>query len=222
VLTVSVGPGVDVAATKAELGSTVGTARALVCAGDIKYATPDQAVPETIRKNIAYLVQEMYRAAHVRFRGDSLDAESGAAIRLQYSELNEMLQGLGTALAQCERQIARVYFAWQAPTPEAAQALFEAAQVEATYPDEFFLDDLAADLEAWAQGLALDLGLTMTHRIKKRAVRRIDPDIPEAEMTKIEAEIDAMTETPMPLPAPVPLDLGHPQQDAIGAAKRVQ
>lgn len=215
VLTVSVHPEGDLDQVKASLGSVIGTAKALVVKGEIKYETPDQAVPGTIRDNSAYLVQEMYRAAHVRFKRDSLAAESGEAIRLQYAELNEMLQGLAKEMAKVESHIARCWFAWTEPTPEAAQKAFEAAAPDAVYPDEFFLDSLINDLKAWAEAIALDLGLTMAKRIKKRAVRRLEPDMATEDLKAVDAEIDAQTEA---VPLPPASDFGGMDPNLIGGA----
>jgi hypothetical protein len=209
VLTVEIDKDGDVEQTKASLGSVIGTAKALVAKGQIKYATPDQTVPATIRENIAYLVQEMYRGAHVRFNRDSLAAQSGESIRLQYTELNEMLQGFARSLAQAENEIARAWFGWTEATPEAAQAAFKESKFTAEYPDEFFLDELTADLEAWAEAIRMDLGETMTKRIKKRAVRRIEPDIPEDELKKIDDEIENQDEERLLPPPSNPLDTGN-------------
>jgi hypothetical protein len=207
VLTVEVAPEGDVNQAKNDLGNTVGTAKALVVKGSINYKTPDQSVPGAIRENIAYLVQELYRAAHVRQNRGGGDAESGESIRLQYTELNEMLQGMAKALAAAERQIVRARYAWTEATPELAQAAFDRSGYEVTYPTEFFLDALMNDLEAWGEAIRMNLGETMTRRIKRRAVRRLDPDIPPAELSKIDAEIDAMTADD-DLDLPLPVDRG--------------
>jgi hypothetical protein len=199
----------DVNRAREQLGTTMGAAKALVAQGDIKYITPDQSVPGAIRENISYLVQEIYRAAHMRFRRDSLASETAEAIRLQYAELNEMLQGFAKALAQAEKDIARAWFAWMHPTPDAAQKAFDAAQVQAEYPDEFFLDALMTELEAWAEAIRMDLGDTMTRRIKKRAVRRIEPDMPIEELEAIDKEIDAL---PVERLSAQPMDLGGSQE----------
>jgi hypothetical protein len=203
-LTVSVDKDGDVDAVRNSLGGTVGAAKAIVVKGTIDYKTPDQTVPGTIRENISYLVQEVYRAAHVRQRHEGLQVESGDSIRLQYTELNEMLQGFSKSLEQAEREIARAWFAWMYPTPEAAQAAYESAHVEAEYPTEFFLDDLATDLEAWAQALTMNLGPTMAKRIKKRAVRRIDTQIPPDELEKIDDEIDSQDDETLNPPPVMP------------------
>jgi hypothetical protein len=209
VLTVSVPSDGNVDQAKTDLGNRIGSARALVVKGTIDYATPDQQVPASIRENSAYLVREMYRAAHIRFQRDGLSAESGDSIRLQYTELNEMLQGLGGALAASERAIARHFFAWQSPDEATAQQAFEDAAFEVTYPDEFFLDDLMTDLEAWAEAIRMDLGPTMNARIKRKAVRRIDRDIPIKELDKIDKEIDELPNNEVEV---VPPDMGDPDK----------
>jgi len=190
-LAVEVDAETDADMVKSSLGSVIGTAKALVVKGKLDYKTPDQSVPGTIRDNIQYLVQELYRNAHVRFHRDTLEAQSAESIRLQYTELNEMLQGLGKALTQAEREIARAWYGWNYGTEEQAQAAFEAAEPRADYPDEFFLDDLLTDLTAWQAAIAMDLGLTMQQRIKKRAARRVDPDLDPDTQKKVDDEIDA-------------------------------
>lgn len=214
VATVNVPPEGDVDQVKSALGSVIGTAKCVVVKGQLTYQTPSMEVPEAIRANIGYLVQELYRAAHVRFNRDSLDAESAEAIRLQHKELNEMLQGLGKALAQAERDIARAYYAWTEPSPEAAETAFERADPRAEYPTEFFVAELAADLEAWQQAIEMDLGLTMTKRIKKRAVRRIEPDMDPEDLDVVDAEIDEQDEAAL---RPLPTDTGNPEVDMAQA-----
>lgn len=216
VLTVSVPEGGNVQQAKEHLGSMIGATKALVVQGEIDYKTPDTGVPQAIRENSRSLIESMYRAAHVRVKGDGLQAESGESIRLQYTELNEALQGISRHLQQVEQEIARCYFAWQTPTPEAAQAAYEAAQVEVTYPNEFFLDAIKVDLEAWDLALKLDLGQTMEARIKRMAVRRLDPDITPEELAKIDADIERMAQEPAPTLGG--LDSGDPEAQAMRAA----
>jgi len=206
VLTVNVPSDGSVDQAKEALGDKIGTSKALIVKGQIDYKTPDMNVPKAIRDNINYLVQELYRAAHMRFKKDSLEAETAESIRLQHSELNEMLQGFAKALSAAEMQIARAWFAWSFPTKKAADAAFEVAQVEATYPTEFFLDELMTDLEAWAEALRMGLGDTMGRRIKKKAARRIDPEMPEDVLKQVDDEIDAAPVEPV---TQFPLDTGQ-------------
>jgi hypothetical protein len=206
-LTISVGENGDVEAAKKQVGSEIGTSRALVSQGEAKYISPDMAVPAQVRENILQIIREMYRVAHMRYERDSLQAESAEAIRLQFKELNEMLQGLANELQRVEHQLAWFYFAWTQPTPEAAEAAYDAANVTIQYPQEFFLADLILDLEGWSQAIAMGLGVTMEKRLKKKAVRRLEPELQPEEAAKIDAEIDAL-----------PSQQEQAQQGALGAA----
>ena len=190
-LTVCVGENGDVEAAKKQIGTEIGTQRALVSQGEAKYISPDMAVPEGIRLSITQIIREIYRVAHMRFERDSLQTESAEAIRLQFKELNEMLQGIAAELQRVEQRLAFFYFCWTHPTPDAAKAAYEAANVTIEYPDEFFLADLLLDLQAWAQAIAMDLGDTMTKRLKKKAVRRIEPELSPEDLIEIDKEIDA-------------------------------
>jgi hypothetical protein len=190
-LTVECSADGDVEAAKKQLGAELGTTRAVVVAGKVKYESPDMAVPAQVRENILQIIREIYRVAHMRYERDSLQAESAEAIRLQFKELNEMLQGLAAELQRVEHQMAWFWCCWNSPTREAAEAMYDAANVTIQYPDEFFLADLILDLEGWAQAITMDLGDTMTKRLKKRAVRRLEPELQPDEADKIDAEIDA-------------------------------
>lgn len=215
-LTVEVPQDGNVEHAKSDIGDQVGTSKAVVVRGKLSYETADMTVAEAIRANIEYLVKEMYRAAHMRYQRDSLDAESAEAIRQQHAELNEMLEGLASALRELELAIARYWFAWTFPTPEQAEAAFKAADVQVAYPDEFFLDALINDLEAWAEAIRMDLGETMTKRIKKRAARRVDPDMPMDVQQQVDQEIDAQKDEPPP--SMTPLDRGEDPNDTGAAA----
>jgi hypothetical protein len=115
ILACNVGKDGDVAQAKQQLGNDIGTTRALVTAGDISYVTADMAAPEQIRKNIEFLIREIYRMAHVRFEEDSKDAQSGESIRLQFTELNEQLANLAGVLQDAELQMAKAWYAWTIP-----------------------------------------------------------------------------------------------------------
>jgi hypothetical protein len=203
-LTVEVPQDGDVEQARKQLGTELGSTRAVVVRGRTSYISPDMAVPEQVRNNSLQLIRELYRVAHMRYERDTLAAESAEAIRLQFKELNEFLQGMAAELQRLEHQLARFYFHWTSPTPEAAEAAYLAAKVSVSYPDEFFLADLRLDLDAWAQAITMDLGDTMTRRLKKKAVRRVEPEISVEDAKVIDAEIDKQ-------------DL-HPEVTAVGTA----
>lgn len=210
-LTVSVDKDGDVAQVKEQVGTEVGTTRAIIAKGQIEWKGPDQAVPKSIRDAIQFLVQEIYRMAHVTYQRDSRDAESAEALRIKHSELNEMLVGLANAMQACEEQIVKFYYAWQSATPEAADLAFKAAKVSIEYPNEFFIKDLLEELQVWAEAIALDLGLTFTQRIKVKAAKTLDPEMDEETLNKVTKEIEAQ-------PAAVPLNA--PGADAAALRQR--
>jgi len=183
--------GGDVEQGKKQLGSDIGTATALVANGKMYYVSPDMNIPKNLNDNIQALISELYRIAHIRYERDSLQAESAEAIRLQFKEFNESLQATAFELQRFEYQMVRFYYAWTTPTAQAAEAAFEAANVSINYPEEFFLADLRLDLDAWAAAIAMDLGDTMTKIIKKKAVRRIEPEITPEDLETVDKEIDA-------------------------------
>lgn len=186
----------DVEQAKKQIGTEFGTTRAIVVGGSAKYISPDMEVPDQVRQNILQIIRELYRVAHMRYERDSLQAESAEAIRLQFKELNEMLQGLAAELQRVELRLAQFFFAWTSTTPEQAKQAFDAAKVTVNYPDEYFVADLRLDLDAWAQAIAMDLGKTMTQRIKKKAVRRLEPELPVEEAQIIDGEIEAQEYQP--------------------------
>jgi hypothetical protein len=147
--------------------------------GSVSYVTPDMGAPEQIRKNIEFLIREIYRMAHIRFERDSLDAQSGDAIRLQFTELNEQLANLATVLQDAEMAMAKAWFAWTHPGDRATvDAAFDAANVTIQYPREFFLADMLDELQKWANAIKMDLGPTFEHYIKNRVVDELAPELP--------------------------------------------
>lgn len=188
---VTVPPDGNVDTAKQDLGREVGTTKAIVVrANSATYETPDQSVAENIRNNQVYLAQELFRSVHVRFKRDTAAVESGESKKLENGELNEALQGLAKSLAQAEQEIFRCWCAWESTSPEQAEQMFEAAEFTVIYPDEYFLEELQTELDAWAEAIRLDLGETMTKRIKKRAALRIEPNMPEDVKDQVIKEID--------------------------------
>lgn len=198
ILTVKVGPDGDVDKVKTQIGTEIGTTRALVTQGEADFIAADQGVPESIRKNIAYLVQEIYRMAHMVFQRDSLEAESAEAIALKHDELNDTLVSIADACAALERRLVRFWCGWNAATEEIAQANFDGLELNINYSREFFLGDLEADLKAWVFAIKAELGATMTKRIKMRMVHRLEPELDEDNKKKVEGEIDAIAAKPKP------------------------
>lgn len=197
VLVVSVPAGKDVAPdavaqAKQQLGTDIGTTRAIVVQGEVDYKTADMGVLEALGKMVEFLIGELYRAAHVRFENGSLDAESADAIRLQHTELNEMLANLAAELQRVELEAARFWCHWRFPDGDQA---FEDAKVSISYPREFFIADLLEELQKWANAIKLDLGVEFEHYAKRRVVDQLAPELPADVKKKIQDEINTQTST---------------------------
>lgn len=201
VLTVDVPTDGDVEKTKSELGSDIGTTRAIVTHGTAKYITPDMNVPKAIRENISFLVQEIYRMAFIKATRESLQAESAEAIKLKQSELNDFLVSVADACQAFELRLIRFWCGWKSSNEAAAEKLFESLKLTVAYDRNFFLEDLGDDLKNWAMALKMDLGATMEKRVRMKAVHRLEPDLDDKEKKTVEQEIEAIANKPKPDPA---------------------
>lgn len=190
----------DITAAQLNIATNYGVKRVVVAKARLDYISPDMAIPERITASVDFLVRELYRAASVPYTEDSREAETAEAIALKHRELNTMLQATAAACASVERAMARFWFAWTAPTEEIAERDYEAADIQITYPRQFFTESLMTDLEAWGTAVTAVHSETFRKHQEKRVVKRTDPDLvqqPEL-LTKIEAEIDSSEKPPTP------------------------
>jgi hypothetical protein len=107
---------------------------------------------------IDFLIREIYRAAHVRWEMDSADAQSADAIRLQHTELNEMLANLAAELQRVELEWCGSGSTGVPRERRGIDKAFDDAKIVIAYPNEFFVADLLEDLQKWANAIKLDLG----------------------------------------------------------------
>lgn len=202
VLVVSVDKDADPAQVREEMGSEIGTTTALIVRGNARYETPDQSVPEGLRNNQQFLIREIHRLAHARFDTDTREAESAESLRLKHDELNAMLNGLARELERVEQDIARLYFAWTQPSPEAADRAYEAAQVTVKYPDEFFVAAIMDELEAWEKSIEIVDAPTYGQAVRRSLARSASVQLSDEELDAIDSEIESGPEAP-PEPEPV-------------------
>jgi hypothetical protein len=205
-----------VQATQDTIQANYGVKRVIVLRGTMHYVTAEMTAPTELRTNANFLIREMFRNAHVPYDKDSRTVESAQSLALKRDELGQMLQGLAASLTQLEQRIAYYWFVWNTPgNLDAAEQAFEAAQVETSYPREFFLDDLLTDLQAWGEGLSMVQSETFGKLLQKDVVGRIKPDLAPATRQTIDDEIDSAPPQQTPPAAP-------PGQFAARMASRVQ
>jgi hypothetical protein len=95
--------------------------------------------------------------------------------------------------AECEAaEVSLAKLVYRAHYGERWQAQWDADQPIISYPDDFDVAGLLDELEAVTQGIALELGETATKEMKKRAVPKLLPNLPQSVADTIEKEIAAM------------------------------
>jgi len=172
------------------LGQTSGTQNAIFSSQPINYVSPDGTNVQVYHEHIDRLVRLIYRLAVVGWEGDSRAAESGDSRKLKKEDLYQMLAAYAAECETAEIALAKlVYRAHYGPTWETQWAT---DQPIVSYPDDFDVSGLLDELEAVTQGIALELGETATKEMKKRAVPRLLPNLPQSVAQTIDEEISAM------------------------------
>lgn len=141
-------------------------------------------------EHIDRLVRTIYRLAVVDWQSDSKDVESADSRQIKREDLQAMLAGYASECEQAEVGIARLVY--RAHYGETWQTQWDADQPSIKYPTTFDVSGLLDEIEAVTAGIALELGETATREMKKRAVPRLLPDLPQSVLTEIEKEIDAL------------------------------
>ena len=191
---------VDVQKAKDALGNEIGTTRALFAYGTGEYKTPSMDVPAMLEQHQAFLVRELYRMAHVPYERDSREAQSAEAIRLQHEELTAVLEGVASECQRVEIALCKLYFAWTSATPEQAEAAFDAANVQVTYPATFFEADPEAEIKALADAMSAVPSKTFEQVVQKHIVEMTPVDIDDETRQKITDEIEAGEAERQPAP----------------------
>lgn len=188
---------IDVEKAKQALGNEVGSMRALFTYGSGDYKTPSTDVPTMLEAHQQFLIRELYRMAHIPYEADSREVQSAEAIRLQHEAITGVLAGVASECQRVELALARLYFAWTSATPEAALAAFEAADVQVTYPTEYFEADPELELKSLASAVAAVQSETFDKFVQKQIVAKFSAGMDEATKQAVEDEItNAKAEAP--------------------------
>lgn len=172
------------------LGQTAGTQNVLFSSLPADYVSPEGTNVEVYHEHIDRLVRTIYRLAVVDWQSDSKDVESADSRQIKREDLQAMLAGYASECEQAEVGIARLVY--RAHYGETWQTQWDADQPSIKYPTTFDVSGLLDEIEAVTAGIALELGETATREMKKRAVPRLLPDLPQSVLTEIEKEIDAL------------------------------
>jgi hypothetical protein len=172
------------------LGETAGTANVVFSSQPIQYVSPEGTNVEVYHEHIDRLVRLIYRLAVVGWEGDSKDVESADSRKLKKEDLHQMLAGYAAECEAAEEAIAKLVY--RAHYGDSWETQWDADQPVISYPDDFDVAGLLDELEAVTQGIALELGETATREMKKRAIPKLLPNLPQPVQQTIEEEIDAL------------------------------
>jgi hypothetical protein len=189
-LNVPLGPDGSMERESALLGQTSGTQNVIYSSQPIAYVSPDGVNVQMYHEHKANLVRTIYRLAVVGWESDSRDAEAADSRKLKKEDLHQMLAGYAAECESAEIQIAKLVY--HAHYGDQWQTQWDADQPIISYPDDFDVTGLLDELEAVTQGIALELGETATRQLKKRAVPKLLPNLPQPLQQQIDEEIDAL------------------------------
>ena len=189
ILNIPLGPEGSIEREMGLIGETTGTANVLFSSQKSDYVSPEGTNVQMYHEHIDRLVRTIYRLAVVTWESDSKDAESAESRKLKKADLHAMLSGYADECEQAEKALAE--FVYRAAYGEQWQAQWDKDQPSISYPDDFDVTGLLDEIEAATQAIALELGETATKEVKKRAIPKILPNLPQPTTLKIHQEIDA-------------------------------
>ena len=178
------------------LGQTSGTQNVIFSSQPIDYVSPEGTNVQVYHEHIDRLVRLIYRLAVVAWEGDSKDAESADSRKVKKEDLHQMLAGYAAECEHAEEAIAKLVY--RAHFGDTWEQQWDTDQPSISYPDDFDVTGLLDELETITQGIALELGETATKEMKKRAVSKLLPNLPQPIQQQIEEEIasaEVLTET---------------------------
>jgi hypothetical protein len=143
---------------------------------------PPESVPAAMEKRREVLVREIYRCGRLEYAKPTGVTTSGIARAYEFEGTNRRLGDIAGAFARGDQDSLRLV--------ERMRTGNKDSKVTVSPPADFSVEDLTADLQNLVSALALGLGATANSELKKRASRRLLPNLPSATMTAIEAEID--------------------------------
>ncbi|CAK0766032.1 conserved hypothetical protein [Gammaproteobacteria bacterium] len=139
-------------------------------------------------KYLDWLLARIYQIADLEFTGGASKEGSGhtqgsgVALSFQFQQANRSLAGMAAEIERAETEIAALVSAWSGETWDGT----------ISYPREFNVVDLQAELKIAMDSLTLGISKTFDATLKKRVARdilggRVDPKT----IDKIDLEIDA-------------------------------
>lgn len=153
-----------------------------------EWLTPEvESAINSILKNMAHKVAEIYRAANIGgLAGTQVAtvAKSGVALKSEFQILNSTLVTKSENLEKAENRVLEFWLKWEELWKEMK------GEVKFARAKNFNVEDIAADLENALTAKTLVLSKTFNSILQKQTARQMLPSLSEEEQTTIDQEID--------------------------------
>lgn len=153
------------------------------CSHSPAFISPPSDPASVLQSQISSLIQEMYRMASLSFMtsNSTPDNTSGVARQWEFERTNQQLANFSAQCAKAETGMMHLFALW----------VNSDVEYTVTYPDDFGIVDVAAEISQ-AQAV-LDLGLTsdINKEVLKKVLAAYCPDLPDDRFDELVNSVDA-------------------------------
>lgn len=163
------------------------------------YLAPPGSIATTLEKRIEATVQEIYRMGRTEYTRPAGGVTSAESRRYEFASTNRAIGDFAGEFARGETETGQLVGRAAGVSEERLRSYSVGA------PTDFDVEDLASDIQAATDALALQLGPTATATIKARVVERMLPNLSPEQRKQIVGELERLAAQPPPTPpAPIP------------------
>ena len=139
------------------------------------FIAPDSSPASTLQGQIHSLIQEMYRMANLSFMTGAPSNVSGVARQWEFERTNQALANFAHQCGVAEEQMMQVFAGW----------LGTDIEYTVSYPEEFGIVDIVAELAEARAVLELDLADEMREEVLKKVLGAYLPNLSDERFDEI-------------------------------------
>ena len=144
------------------------------------YIAPSADSTEAYESRIEKLIEEIYRIAGLKYKGAAMP--SGVALAYEFENMNQILAYISENIRDTEVRLAKLVMN--------TQKKGDIGKLEITYPKEFNLLDLQAEIKNGFDALGINISDTFNKEFKKKLVRKLLPNLASKTKDAIDTEIE--------------------------------
>lgn len=190
ILVLARGPGGSKPGGKPPGETVIGPNQGLTIAPDASqkhyYLSPDPGIATTYENRIEATIREIYRMARVEHSRGTASATSGIARKFEFAQTNRAIADFAVEFARAEYRMDQMV--WRGLGGDPRDSAFAKYHVQP--PDQFDVEDLSERIKQTMDAISLNLGATVTKRLKMQVAERLDPGMPPDVRATVEAELE--------------------------------